>query len=84
MVRGWQRILLLLIAIGVLAALASPYIPDPLSIPGRNIVVFAICLMAMFFPHAAMLVARQSCSPLHETVEPSAPDRLALICSRLC
>jgi hypothetical protein len=73
MVRGWQRILLLLIAIGVLAALASPYIPDPLSIPGRNIVVFA-----------AMLVARQSCSPLHETVEPSAPDRLALICSRLC
>jgi hypothetical protein len=80
---GWQRALLVVIAIGVFLALASPHIPDPLSIPGKNVVVFAIFLMTMFLPHALMAVAPPS-APWHETVELVAPDRLALICSRLC
>jgi hypothetical protein len=83
MVRGWQRVLLVLVAIGVFVALASPYSPDPLSIPGKNIVVFAIFLMAMFFPHA-LLVRSQALLPVCERLERCASDRLALNCSRLC
>jgi len=83
MVRGWQRLLLVLVTLGVLLALVSPTIPDPLSIPGKNLVVFAIVVMAMFFPHA-LLVSGPSLTPLHEKVECSPGDRLAMICSRLC
>jgi hypothetical protein len=84
MVQGWQRALLLLVAVGVFLALASPFIPDPLSIPGRNVVVFAICLMAMFLPHALLAGGSSPLVLLHETVEHGSSDRLALICSRLC
>jgi hypothetical protein len=71
------------VTLGVLLALVSPTIPDPLSIPGKNLVVFAIVVMAMFFPHA-LLVSGPSLTPLHEKVECSPGDRLAMICSRLC
>lgn len=83
MVRGWQRVLLLLIALGVLISLVSPYIPDPLSIPGKNVVIFAIFLMAMFLPYALLARGRtflQTADP----VERVTPDRLALICKRVC
>jgi hypothetical protein len=83
MVRGWQRLLLVVVTLGVLLALVSPEIPDPLSIPGKNLVVFALFVMAMFLPHT-LLVSRPSLTPLHEKVECGSSDRLALICSRLC
>jgi len=84
MVREWQRVVLLLIAVGVLLALASPYIPDPLSIPGKNVVVFAIILMTMLLPQTLLADGSSPLVPLHETVEHGSSDRLALICSRLC
>ena len=83
MVRGWQRVLLLLIALGVLVSLVSPYIPDPLSIPGKNVVVFAIFLMAMFFPHALLGRGRTFLQTV-DTLERVTSDRLALICKRVC
>jgi hypothetical protein len=76
-------VVLLLIAIGVLLALVSPDVPDPLSIPGKNVVVFAIFLLVMFSPHA-LLVSRPSLAPAHEAISSaSVPERLALMCSRL-
>ena len=83
MVRGWQRVLLLLIALGVLISLVSPYIPDPLSIPGKNVVVFAIFLMAISLPHALMARVQAFLQPA-ETFERITSDRLALICKRVC
>jgi hypothetical protein len=83
MVRGWQRVLLLVIAFGVFIALASPFAPDPLSIPGKNVVVFAVFLMVTFFAHA-LLVQAIPFSSFHEAVERNTPDRLALICERIC
>jgi hypothetical protein len=83
MIRGWQRVLLLLIALGVLISLVSPYIPDPLSIPGKNVVIFAIFMMAMFFPHA-LLARGRTFLQTADSLERFTSDRLALICKRVC
>jgi len=83
MVRGWRRVLLVVVMVGVFLALVSPNIPDPLSIPGKNVVLFAIFLLTMFFAHSltegGAPVSLLSEDPLHGSA-----DRLALICSRLC
>jgi hypothetical protein len=81
MVRGWRRILLLVVALGIFIAFASPYIPDPLSIPGKKALSFVVVLLIVLLPHALL-----SSTPLRiawTPVEHSAPERLALICSRL-
>ena len=83
MVRGWKRWVLVVVALGVFLALISPYIPDPLSIPGKNLVIFAIFLLAMFFPFA-LLLREGSLRLSFEPVDHNGADRLALICSRLC
>jgi cation transport ATPase len=81
MVRGWRRILLLVVALGIFIAFASPYIPDPLSFPGKKAIAFIVVLLIVLLPHALL-----TSTPLRVAWTPtehSAPERLALICSRL-
>jgi hypothetical protein len=75
--------MLVLVAVGVFVCLVSPDIPDPLSIPGKNVVAFAIVLLGMFLPHSVL--AQIGSNPVVQgSFEPGPPDRLALNCSRLC
>jgi hypothetical protein len=84
MVRGWHRVLLVLVLVGVFLALISPTIPDPLSIPGKNVVVFAVFLLTMFFAHSLIEGGGTPVSLLSEDPLHGSADRIALICSRLC
>src|SRR3954463_12286751 len=84
MVRGWHRVLLVLVLVGVFLALISPTIPDPLSIPGKNVVVFAVFLLTMFFAHSLIEGGGAPVSLLSEDPLHGNADRIALICSRLC